>query len=153
MTNVVYRHFSASGELLYIGMSICVSQRTKAHSTKEWFREISSITLEHHNSLPDARYAEIWAIKNENPKYNRTHSKNPPPKPTAPVFESHPEIDLLALKFDIKARDMYFWLGMDNRQIGKIRSEKTKIPTQNLSRFAFLAKKKLKEIELILKGK
>lgn len=153
MTNVVYRHFSADGELLYIGMSICVSQRTKAHSTKEWFKEISSITLEHHDSLPDARYAEICAIKNESPKYNRVHSKNPPPKPSPTVFESHPEIDLLALKFNIKAKDMYFWLGMNSRQIEKIRSEKSKIPNQNLSRFAFLANKKLKEIKLILEAK
>lgn len=69
---VVYRHFNKDGELLYIGNTKNFYERSESHARNcLWFKEIHTITLEHHNSKHEASYAEYKAIKNENSLYNK----------------------------------------------------------------------------------
>lgn len=76
-SGVVYRHFSSSGELLYIGSSVNVVVRTNQHKKEaKWFKEISTITLQHFETIDEARNAEIDAIQIESPRENFRHVKN-----------------------------------------------------------------------------
>lgn len=157
MSFVVYRHFSLDGELLYIGSSINVSQRTKAHVGKIWFSEIANITLEHHQNRRDALDAERKAIKSESPKYNIMHTKklierrklvSVKNKENIPVIP-HVQIDLLCEKFNIKTSLAYFFFGVSKSKLESMRINKTPLSRLNIKRFAFLkncSAKKIKEM-------
>ena len=70
----LYRHFSADGELLYVGVSLNTVARLVAHQHRsEWFDKIASITIEKFESRDAAEAAETAAIKAEAPKFNRRH--------------------------------------------------------------------------------
>ena len=70
----LYRHFSADGELLYVGVSLNTVARLVAHQHRsEWFDKIASITIEKFESRDAAEAAEITAINAEAPKFNRRH--------------------------------------------------------------------------------
>lgn len=70
-TTSLYRHFNATGDLLYVGISINAFERYKQHaSEKEWFDDVSNMTIERFDTRQCALEAEMSAIKNENPKYN-----------------------------------------------------------------------------------
>jgi len=72
----LYRWFDAEGELLYVGISSTLWNRTKQHSqTAEWFTEISFCTVEWFDSRFEVENAENRAIMNENPKHNKTPQK------------------------------------------------------------------------------
>ncbi len=66
----LYRHFSASGELLYVGAGPCVLCRIHAHRHAEWFPEVASISVQMCKSRKAALAAETRAIKTEHPKHN-----------------------------------------------------------------------------------
>lgn len=69
----LYRFFSATGELLYIGamLAINISGRMRHHKcTKPWITETKNISLEWYPNKEDAFAAESAAIAIENPKYN-----------------------------------------------------------------------------------
>lgn len=66
----VYRYYSGSGELLYVGMTRHPEQRDKAHRSKPWYPLVERRTLTECPSLHDAQKAEATAIKSENPLYN-----------------------------------------------------------------------------------
>jgi DNA-binding XRE family transcriptional regulator len=66
----LYRHFSASGELLYVGAGPCVLCRIHARRHASWFSEIATITVEMCKSREAALAAETQAIKTEHPKHN-----------------------------------------------------------------------------------
>jgi ribosome-binding protein aMBF1 (putative translation factor) len=66
----LYRHFSASGELLYVGAGPCVLCRIHARRHAIWFPEIASITVRMCKSRKAALAAETKAIKTEHPKHN-----------------------------------------------------------------------------------
>lgn len=70
----LYRHFDSDGALLYVGISISAVSRLGEHKKSRWFKKISIVTIEW---LPDreaACRAEIEAIKNEKPIYNKAHN-------------------------------------------------------------------------------
>jgi predicted GIY-YIG superfamily endonuclease len=75
-TTSLYRFYSGSGELLYIGITNRIPRRLNEHSDeKPWYHEVARITVEH---LPDRRTAlraETHAIKNERPKFNIQHNQ------------------------------------------------------------------------------
>lgn len=82
----VYRCFSDSGELLYIGYSGELGKRLAAHAQKLWFTQVRGITLEWYTDELDARNAERRAIHVEHPKYNQVHRNVPrlAPLPSSP---------------------------------------------------------------------
>jgi excinuclease UvrABC nuclease subunit len=68
---ILYRHFDATGVLLYVGSSLNAISRTSKHRlTVHWYSQIATISLEHFSSRVAAMEAEQLAIKNEKPKYN-----------------------------------------------------------------------------------
>lgn len=72
----LYRHFSADGSLLYVGVSLSWPMRTKAHSRgAEWFSQIAKVTLEHFPTREEALAAERAAIVSEKPKFNVIHNR------------------------------------------------------------------------------
>lgn len=72
---VLYRMFDDESNLLYVGISLDVIKRVKAHQKKYWWNEVVNIRLERFNSKEELMAAEILAIKNEGPKYNIQHNE------------------------------------------------------------------------------
>lgn len=95
-TTTLYRHFDASGALLYVGISLSVLDRLTAHRASRWHSDIAAVTLEHFPTREAALDAEAEAITNENPKYNiarprhRIHSPTWPRRSSAPAKHSAP---------------------------------------------------------------
>lgn len=67
----VYRAFDAAGRLLYVGCTVDVESRLRAHSDgSPWFLFHADVTLEHFDSYDDALEAEAFAILTEHPRWN-----------------------------------------------------------------------------------
>lgn len=74
MKNCVYRHFDASGTLLYVGVSLCAVTRLSGHREHSgWFQEIARVTVEWFDSRELALEAERKAIRAEKPKHNKNN--------------------------------------------------------------------------------
>jgi predicted DNA-binding transcriptional regulator AlpA len=70
----LYRHWSADGELLYVGVSLSVLQRAAHHKhCSPWFREIARIDIEWFPTRGEALRAERSAIWREKPRHNQVH--------------------------------------------------------------------------------
>ena len=75
----LYRHFDASGKLLYVGISLNAVARLYQHSIgSRWFRDIARIEVEWHASRAAACAAEVAAIQAERPAHNTTHAVGMP---------------------------------------------------------------------------
>lgn len=75
----VYRCYSATGELLYVGCTIRAARRIERHRyDTKWFLEVATITVTHFELWDDALNAEMLAIVEESPKYNVLQSTDPP---------------------------------------------------------------------------
>lgn len=100
--HVLYRFYSATGQLLYVGITMNPPQRFKSHrDTKEWWDMVSGITVESYSSRDELAAAERRAIKVEHPLHNIVHAKpkhrrepEPPPPPPPPAPPG-PELDKL----------------------------------------------------------
>lgn len=69
---VVYRMRDAGGALLYVGVTTSPATRIAHHAPgKPWWREVSRIDLEHFETREEAAAAEVVAIRDESPRYNR----------------------------------------------------------------------------------
>lgn len=76
--SALYRHFDADGNLLYVGVSFDVFNRTSSHlHAAPWRAAIAQITIERFGNRGDALRAEWRAIHTERPKYNIGHAKAP----------------------------------------------------------------------------
>lgn len=74
---VVYRCFNSGGELLYVGSTAHLRGRIRQHeSLTPWWPEVADVRHEAFASEPDARGAELRAIKSENPLYNKAHRES-----------------------------------------------------------------------------
>lgn len=72
----LYRMFSASGELLYIGQSHDPCNRLMSHRTlADWALEVSRIEVQWLPTKADAIAAEREAISREQPAHNVTHNQ------------------------------------------------------------------------------
>lgn len=67
----LYRHFDASGRLLYVGVAFNVVARTAEHQRSAWFDLVVRIEVERHPDRESAVKAERTAIDTEGPIYNR----------------------------------------------------------------------------------
>jgi len=81
----LYRHFNENGILLYVGISLKWTSRTKEHHRRSpWWRDVANITLQHFDTLKEARAAEKIAIDQEKPVHNKMRDfkaqKLPPPR-------------------------------------------------------------------------
>lgn len=75
MKTYLYRHFNKNNDLLYVGISYSVLNRTRNHSVcAHWFDQIDNIKIESFPSRADAIKAETTAIQNENPLFNIAQS-------------------------------------------------------------------------------
>jgi predicted GIY-YIG superfamily endonuclease len=89
MANVLYRFYSATGQLLYVGITMNPPRRLKEHrKSKDWWAEVAEITIENHDSRAAVADAERTAIQTEHPRYNIVHAKNdgPPPPESLTAF-------------------------------------------------------------------
>lgn len=76
MSHVLYRFYSATGQLLYVGITANPPTRFKAHRrTKDWWSEVVGITLENYITREDLANAERRAIQVERPLHNVVHAK------------------------------------------------------------------------------
>lgn len=74
IAQALYRFFDASGELLYVGITMNPVGRWASHRTeKPWWSEVATITLESHPSREAVERAERDAIRAERPRYNVAH--------------------------------------------------------------------------------
>ena len=73
----LYRHFGATGELLYVGRTIRpVFQRQHEHlKTKSWWNEVAQTTYERFSTVEELIIAEVDVISSEHPRYNVTHNR------------------------------------------------------------------------------
>lgn len=67
----LYRHFDATGVLLYVGISLSAINRLKEHKVgSHWFESIKQVSIETFPTRSEALLAEKKAISAENPKHN-----------------------------------------------------------------------------------
>lgn len=74
----LYRHFDASGRLLYVGQSLNHVARLESHKSSPWFWEIARVEVVHYNCPDSLNEDEIAAIRGEKPLYNKAHTKSRP---------------------------------------------------------------------------
>jgi hypothetical protein len=67
----LYRHFDASGALLYVGISIDAGVRLKRH---DWATAVARSEITVFPTRAEAAAAEAAAIRTEHPKFNVVHS-------------------------------------------------------------------------------
>jgi predicted GIY-YIG superfamily endonuclease len=82
----VYRCYSDSGQLLYVGVTGRVGRRLGDHIQKAWFTQVRGMTFEWYAEELDALNAERRAIHVEHPQYNVVHrnSRMLTPGPSRP---------------------------------------------------------------------
>lgn len=73
---VLYRAFDANEKLLYVGQSTSVIGRLKEHiKSSEWSGFVDNITLQRFTNERQLFRAEMKAIQEEKPMYNKTHNR------------------------------------------------------------------------------
>lgn len=143
MTCALYRHFSETGELLYVGMSANPMQRTYAHSANaSWFGEVSTIRIERFDSREKARDAELKAIREESPAFNQQGKQNDllrhkPPKPVRvdPPHIPHPQLDALNRVWCGDDKSLKWKLGCSADEIARIRADGRPLNNVEISAF------------------
>lgn len=74
-THVLYRFYTESGELLYVGITNDPQRRFSDHGAeKPWWRRVAQIKIERFRTRRELAGAEIKAIETERPRYNRAYS-------------------------------------------------------------------------------
>lgn len=130
MKSAVYRHFSSSGELLYIGFSAKPFDRTYGHSKNaSWFGEISKITIEWFETAALALAAEKLAIKVECPRENLKDMPNDLFKKRKPRricltshTDPHYQLDAIERTFEMEGHNYRFLkAGIDRDRYEEIR--------------------------------
>jgi hypothetical protein len=90
----LYRHFDASGALLYVGISLNPVKRQQAHMNgANWSDDITRVDVQWFATRSEAEMAEWVAIRDENPLHNVRRSENPPhfkPERTEKVRKCEP---------------------------------------------------------------
>lgn len=75
---VVYRYFSATDELLYIGCTENLEQRAKGHQrTSRWFTSVARVEVEGPYDFETGRQIEKAAIQSEKPIHNFHYTGKP----------------------------------------------------------------------------
>ena len=70
MRTTLYKFWN-NNELLYVGISLNYFARLSQHRRdKDWWDEVTEITVKHYDTREEALDAEAKSIKKDNPKYN-----------------------------------------------------------------------------------
>lgn len=86
----LYRHYNATGALLYVGISDCLSARDKQHAaTAHWHGAVARTETEWCEDRPEAEAAERSAILQESPLHNKRNAKAAANNRTAPKRADH----------------------------------------------------------------
>lgn len=72
--NALYRHYDATGRLLYIGITNDPGSRWKGHMDKTWWHYVDTTKIERFPSRAEVEAAEVAAIKAERPWWNIAHN-------------------------------------------------------------------------------
>lgn len=73
--HVLYRFYNATGQLLYVGITMDPPTRFRGHAeAKEWWAQVSGITVENYQSRNELAAAERRAIQVERPLHNIIHN-------------------------------------------------------------------------------
>jgi excinuclease UvrABC nuclease subunit len=76
VSNVVYRLYDQNGDLLYVGKSNGFLRRQLHHEKhKEWWGEVTDISLNLYPCRCASEDAERAAIRAEKPRYNNQHNR------------------------------------------------------------------------------
>jgi hypothetical protein len=70
MTQALYRHYDASGTLLYVGISLSALTRLEQHKASSWFGNIARVDIQKFETRQEALEAERIAITSERPVHN-----------------------------------------------------------------------------------
>ncbi len=85
----LYRLYSASGVLLYVGIADNIPSRLKQHSKdKPWWPEVTSTAFQQFATRAEAEAAEKAAIRTEQPAHNVVHNRQRK-RPPATFAERH----------------------------------------------------------------
>jgi predicted GIY-YIG superfamily endonuclease len=88
--HVLYRFYSATGQLLYVGITMNPPQRFKNHrESKVWWDQVSGITVETYGRRSELEQAERRAIQVEKPLHNVAHNGGQRKLAVAPKRISH----------------------------------------------------------------
>lgn len=92
----LYRFYSPSDELLYVGITHRIESRFSDHKRSKPWEKVGRIAVEHHPTREAAIAAETAAIKSEGPKWNVKHNGGPQPqqKATDDMADTHPLVDM-----------------------------------------------------------
>lgn len=66
----VYVIEGASGDALYVGMSVAVERRLLQHRQRSWFASATSVTVSSYQDWDTAKRAEAVAIRELTPTHN-----------------------------------------------------------------------------------
>ncbi|NIL57102.1 GIY-YIG nuclease family protein [Salinispora arenicola] len=127
-TFTLYRFFAVDGTLLYIGVTGTPRARWSHHSkTKDEWRRVDTIKVEHLDSREELEAAEKAAIKAERPLWNLIHNK-----PTRTVAEvrtlldqgSWLSVDEVAVLFGASKSVASAWVTRGTALLGGTRPER-----------------------------
>jgi excinuclease UvrABC nuclease subunit len=68
--HLLYRFFDEAGELLYVGITVNLPLRLRAHSQRDWWTDVRTMTAEEHPDREAVLVAERVAIEGEHPRHN-----------------------------------------------------------------------------------
>lgn len=138
--HVLYRFYSATGQLLYVGITMNPPQRFKNHrDSKEWWSEVSGITVENYDTREDLAKAERRAIQVEHPLHNVVHTKGKakpqvqaqePVEPPTDLFPPAAPTYSLESLFNRKYRDTRYGYMTDEDYEKRVEAERAKQQTR-----------------------
>lgn len=68
----LYRFYRADGVLLYVGVTVDIAKRFTSHRRwSAWYDKAASYTVAEFETRGQVLHAEVLAIRNEGPLYNR----------------------------------------------------------------------------------
>jgi len=77
VSEILYRFYNDSNELLYVGITMHLPERWRKHKrNKPWIDEVTRITLQHFDNRQALELAEREAIENEHPTHNVIYNRN-----------------------------------------------------------------------------
>lgn len=112
----MYRLFSDTRELLYVGSTTDLRTRIDAHGRDQsWWAEVADCSVEFHPTADAMDVAEQTAIRDEHPRYNvvirqvPTPMKRRSPKIAGPVKLDLVSANALALALDVDRTTVWRW--------------------------------------------
>lgn len=83
MSQALYRFYTDTGRLLYVGITADPGKRFGQHAaTKSWWPDVRGISLEWYETRVEVEHAERRAIQIEQPVWNTQRAAMRPPPPT-----------------------------------------------------------------------